>query len=162
MAQNIFPPERLTIRSEAGIGAEMKGGRKERVANPKWILLWQRVAIFAQQTVSLMKNESFFQDVYEVVRLIPVGRATSYGAIAEYLGLKRGARMVGWAMNSCHGLDVPAHRVVNRNGLLTGKHHFRSNDEMQRLLEAEGVVVKNDQVQQFGQLLWEPAKEIIV
>jgi methylated-DNA-protein-cysteine methyltransferase-like protein len=79
------------------------------------------------------------------------------------MGLKSAARMVGWAMNAAQSVpDVPAHRVVNRNGLLTGKHHFGSNDEMQRLLEAEGVAVKNDQVQQFGQLLWEPAKEIIV
>jgi methylated-DNA-protein-cysteine methyltransferase-like protein len=111
-----------------------------------------------------MRDKSrFFSDVYEVVRLIPAGRVTTYGAIAQYMGLKSAARMVGWAMNAAHSVpDVPAHRVVNRNGLLTGKHHFGSNDEMQRLLEAEGVAVKNDQVQQFGQLLWEPAKEIIV
>ncbi len=111
-----------------------------------------------------MRDKSkFFSDVYEVVRLIPAGRVTTYGAIDQYLGLKSAARMVGWAMNAAHSMpDVPAHRVVNRNGLLTGKHHFGSNHEMQRLLEAEGVVVADDQVQRFEQLLWEPAKEIVV
>ena len=104
-----------------------------------------------------MEKDSFFKDVYEVVRLIPVGRVTSYGAIAEYLGLKRGARMVGWAMNGAHADEsVPAHRVVNRNGLLTGKHCFGSPDAMQQLLEKEGVVVKEDQVQDFATVFWSP------
>jgi len=105
----------------------------------------------------------FFEDVFDVVRLVPPGRVTTYGAIAAYLGLKSAARMVGWAMHSAHALaDVPAHRVVNRNGLLTGKHHFGSPDRMQRLLEAEGVRVVDDQVQDFKKLFWEPAKELVV
>ncbi len=107
-----------------------------------------------------MKN--FFNDVYEVVRLIPKGRVTSYGAIANYLGTKMSARMVGWAMNAAHGLsDVPAHRVVNRNGLLTGKHHFSTPDAMQTMLEAEGHQVKNDQIIAFKQSFWDPSKELI-
>lgn len=108
-------------------------------------------------------KSKFFSDVHQVVRLVPAGRVTTYGAIARYLGLKSAARMVGWAMMAAHAVpDVPAHRVVNRNGLLTGKHHFGSNNEMQSLLEAEGVEVVNDQVQRFGELLWEPVKEIVV
>jgi methylated-DNA-protein-cysteine methyltransferase-like protein len=107
-------------------------------------------------------DKSFFQDVYQVVRLIPRGRVTSYGAIAEYLGLKSAARMVGWAMNSAHSQpDVPAHRVVNRNGLLTGKHHFATPDTMQQLLEAEGIVVENNQVQDFDAIAWYPVKELL-
>jgi methylated-DNA-protein-cysteine methyltransferase related protein len=107
-----------------------------------------------------MKKESFFQDVYDVVRLVPSGRVTSYGAIAEYLGLKRGARMVGWAMNSAHGGDVPAHRVVNRNGLLTGKHFFPNPDSMQNLLEREGIRVVQDQVQDFDNVFWSPSEHL--
>jgi methylated-DNA-protein-cysteine methyltransferase-like protein len=107
-------------------------------------------------------DKSFFQDVYQVVRLIPRGRVTTYGAIAEYLGLKSAARMVGWAMNSAHSQpDVPAHRVVNRNGLLTGKHHFATPHTMQQLLEAEGIAVKNDQIQHFDTLVWYPVKELL-
>ena len=103
----------------------------------------------------------FFEDVHDVVRLVPAGRVTTYGAIAAYLGLKSAARMVGWAMNAAHVVTgVPAHRVVNRNGLLSGKHHFGSPTEMQRLLEAEGVRVVDDQVQDFDKLLWEPLKEL--
>ncbi len=102
-----------------------------------------------------------FQDIYEVVKLIPPGRVTSYGAIAEYLGSKGGARLVGWAMNACHTIpDVPAHRVVNRNGVLTGKHHFGGN-RMQELLEAEGIQIKNDQIQDFKNLFWSPKKELL-
>ena len=109
-----------------------------------------------------MKNASdttlnFFRDVYDVVRLIPKGRVTSYGSIAKYLGSAQSSRMVGWAMNASHRLpDVPAHRVLNRNGLLTGKHHFSDANEMQRLLESEGIVVKDDQVQDFIVLFWDP------
>ncbi|HSG67055.1 MAG TPA: MGMT family protein [Bacteroidales bacterium] len=109
-----------------------------------------------------MADDSFFKKVYEVVRLIPYGRVTSYGAIAEYLGSKGSARMVGWAMNASHSSpeNVPAHRVVNRKGLLTGKHHFGSPALMQQLLESEGVKVENDQVVDFKKLLWEPMKEL--
>lgn len=109
------------------------------------------------------KNKEFFDQVYEVVRLIPFGRVTSYGAIANYLGTKSGARMVGWAMNASHVLpDVPAHRVVNRNGLLTGKMHFEDLNEMQRLLENEGIAIKKDQVQDFKLLFWNPMTELSI
>ena len=107
-------------------------------------------------------NDSFFNDVYEVVRLIPKGRVTSYGAIARYLGTAGSSRMVGWAMNGSHRQKppVPAQRVVNRNGLLTGKHHFGGPDLMQRLLENEGIQVKNDQVVDFQKLFWDPNTEL--
>jgi len=110
------------------------------------------------------KGQSFFADVYEVVRQIPPGRVTSYGTIAKYLGTGKSARMVGYAMNSC-GTEippVPAHRVLNRNGMLTGKHHFGSPRRMQNLLEAEGVKVKKDQVVEFDKLFWDPFEELII
>ncbi len=105
-----------------------------------------------------MNENNFFERVYAVVAQIPEGKVTTYGAIAEYLGSKGSARMVGWAMNSAHNLDqpVPAHRVVNRNGLLTGKHHFGSPNMMQDLLEQEGVEVKDDQIQNFAAHFWQP------
>ena len=106
-------------------------------------------------------HTNFFNDVYEVARLIPVGRVTSYGAIAHYLGTKSSARMVGWAMNASPiQEDVPAHRVVNRAGVLTGKHHFSSPTLMQERLEAEGVEVINDKIQNFDQVFWDPSKEL--
>lgn len=104
-------------------------------------------------------TDNFFQDVFDVAKLIPKGRVTSFGAIARYLGLKSSARMVGWALNGCPE-DVPAHRVVNRNGLLTGKHHFSPPEEMQRRLEDEGIRVKADQVQDFERLFWDPSNEL--
>lgn len=105
---------------------------------------------------------SFFENVYEVVKLIPHGRVTSYGAIANYLGTKGSARMVGWAMNAAHGLDdVPAHRVVNRIGLLSGKHHFATADTMQQLLESEDVKVTNDKIVNFDEVYWDPNSELI-
>lgn len=109
-----------------------------------------------------MKNDTgFFEMVYEVVRLVPAGRVTSYGAIARYLGTAKSARMVGWAMNAAHGLpDVPAHRVLNRNGLLTGKQHFEAPSTMQELLEKEGVIVLENQVQNFSKIFWDPEKEL--
>ena len=107
------------------------------------------------------KSENFFDKVYEVAKLIPFGRVTSYGAIAKYLGAAKSARMVGWAMNASHTNDiVPAHRVVNRNGLLTGKFHFDGTNLMQQLLESEGVIIKENQVQNFDQLFWDPFKEL--
>lgn len=107
------------------------------------------------------KHKDFFDQVYQVVRLIPEGRVTSYGAIANYLGTRGSSRMVGWAMNAAHGMDdVPAHRVVNRNGLLTGKHHFATPDLMQQLLEKEGVKVENDRVKKFKEVYWDPAVEL--
>jgi methylated-DNA-protein-cysteine methyltransferase-like protein len=112
--------------------------------------------------MSFKNNQNFFKDVYEVVKLIPKGRATSYGAIAEYLGSKSGARMVGWAMNASHILpDVPAHRVVNRVGLLSGKHYFRTPTEMQELLENEGIKIINDQIQDFEKVFWNPKDELM-
>ena len=110
----------------------------------------------------MAKEYSFFEDVYAVVRQIPKGRVTNYGAIANYLGTKLSARMVGWAMNGAHTVKpkVPAHRVVNRNGMLTGKVHFATPTHMQELLEKEGVKVVNDTVQNFDEKLWNPAKEL--
>lgn len=107
-------------------------------------------------------KNSFFDDVYEVVRLIPRGRVSSYGAIARYLGAARSARMVGWAMNSSfHAVPpVPAHRVVNSQGLLSGKAHFGEPDLMEKLLKKEGIKVKDDQVQNFDKLFWDPMKEL--
>lgn len=107
-------------------------------------------------------KENFFDLVWQVVRLIPKGRVTSYGAIAKYLGTGLSARMVGWAMNASHGAKpkVPAHRVVNRNGLLTGKGHFNPPSIMQERLEKEKIKIKNDQVVEFNKLFWDPAKEI--
>ncbi|MCF8253255.1 MAG: MGMT family protein [Bacteroidia bacterium] len=111
-----------------------------------------------------MVQKDFFKDVYEVVRLIPEGRVTSYGAIARYLGATSGARMVGYAMNAAHSQIpyVPAHRVLNRNGLLTGKHHFGSENEMQSLLEFEGILVEKEQVVNFKSLFWDPNIELAV
>jgi len=103
---------------------------------------------------------SFFDKVYDVARLIPYGKVTSYGAIAKYLGAAKSARMVGYAMNNSHSKDVPAHRVVNRKGLLTGKHHFDGTNLMQQLLESEGVVVINNQIQEFNSLFWDPSNEL--
>jgi methylated-DNA-protein-cysteine methyltransferase-like protein len=109
-----------------------------------------------------MQDESFFRKVYDVVVQIPPGRATSYGAIARYLGTGRSARMVGWAMNASHTslLSIPAHRVVNRNGLLTGKRHFGGSDLMKQLLENEGIKIIDDQIIDFDKVFWDPAKEL--
>jgi methylated-DNA-protein-cysteine methyltransferase related protein len=106
------------------------------------------------------EEPSFFAMVYEVARHIPYGRITSYGAIAEYLGTKGSARMVGWAMNKSHVMDVPAHRVVNRNGMLTGKHHFGGQDVMKQLLESEGINVEEDKILQFEKVFWNPKVEL--
>ena len=103
------------------------------------------------------KEASFYQKVYEVTRKIPEGKVTSYGAIAEFLGRKGSARMVGYAMNNAHSQrGVPAHRVVNRNGLLTGRHHFSPPELMQQLLENEGIEVEDDKVVNFKEVFWEP------
>lgn len=108
------------------------------------------------------KHQDFFQNVYDVVRLIPHGRVTSYGAIGRYLGASRSARMVGWAMFGAHGQvpPVPAHRVVNRAGLLTGKHHFSTPFAMQEALEAEGVKVVDDKIQNLKQYYWDPNEDL--
>lgn len=107
-------------------------------------------------------SENKFEDIYDVVKLIPSGRVSTYGFIAEYLGSKGGARLVGWAMNACHGrADVPAHRVVNALGMLTGKNFFATPSMMQELLEAEGVEIKNDKVQDFQHVVWRPVEELL-
>lgn len=108
------------------------------------------------------RDENFFELVYEVARQIPRGRVTSYGAIANCLGTKGSARMVGWAMNGAHRVrpNVPAHRVVNRLGILSGKHHFNPPGSMEERLQKEGVKVKNDQVVDFDRLFWDPVTEL--
>ena len=108
------------------------------------------------------QNNDFFTRVYEVTRLIPFGRVTSYGAISRYLGAGRSARMVGWALNISHNNPefIPAHRVVNRKGLLTGKHHFGNTSTMQQLLENEGLIVENDIVLNFTEKFWDPSSEL--
>lgn len=111
---------------------------------------------------NLKMNPNFYKLVYEVTKKIPYGRVTSYGAIAKHLGTVKSARMVGWALNNCHNLNefIPAHRVVNRNGFLTGKHHFETPKAMQQLLENEGIEVKNDKILNFSKLYWNPVKEL--
>lgn len=108
------------------------------------------------------EHKDFFESVYLVAEQIPSGRVTSYGAIAKYLGSPRGARMVGWAMNQCSSWKrfVPAHRVVNRQGLLTGKRHFPGGETMRELLQSEGIEVDNDQIVNFQDIFWDPAKEL--
>jgi methylated-DNA-protein-cysteine methyltransferase-like protein len=107
------------------------------------------------------ETTSFFERVYTVVRQVPYGRVTSYGAIAAFLGARGSARMVGWAMNAAHNLsDVPAHRVVNRLGMLTGKHHFGGTNLMQQLLESEGILVQNDQITHFNEHFWDPSRAL--
>lgn len=109
----------------------------------------------------MAEEPNFFERVYDVVKKIPFGRVSSYGAIARYLGAARSARMVGWAMNNSHNMeDIPAQRVVNRLGMLTGKHHFSGTSAMQQLLESEGIVVKDNQIQNFEKVFWDPNKEL--
>ena len=108
-----------------------------------------------------MSKSDFFDKVYKVVRKIPEGKVTSYGAIASYLGAKKSARLVGWAMNASHGDNsIPAHRVVNRIGLLTGKHHFGGTKVMQQLLENEGIVIKANKIQNLENFFWDPRKRL--
>jgi len=121
-----------------------------------------RKKIAEEKPKNTLKEYSFFSDVYDVVRQIPKGRVTSYGAIAAYLGTKLSARMVGWAMNAAHHArpKVPAQRVVNRNGMLTGKHHFATPTLMEELLKKDGVAVKEDTVVDFGKRFWDPSVEL--
>jgi len=108
------------------------------------------------------KNSGFFNEVYKIARKIPSGRVTSYGAIAKYLGSAQSARIVGWAMNDSHTQPeyIPAHRVVNRNGVLTGKHHFGNTNTMKQLLENEGIKINDDQIVHFDKYFWDPSKEL--
>ncbi len=109
----------------------------------------------------MKNNDNFFEKVYDIARKIPYGRVTSYGAIAKFLGAAKSARMVGWAMNSVGGdHSIPAHRVVNRNGVLTGKHHFSGINLMQQLLENEGIQIKDDKIIHFETVFWNPSKNI--
>ena len=107
-------------------------------------------------------NNDFFSKVYDVTKLIPYGRITSYGAIARFLGSARSARMVGWALNVCHNNTefIPAHRVVNRNGLLTGKHHFEGSELMQELLENEGAIIEENRIINLEEMFWDPIEEL--
>ncbi|MCK4663416.1 MAG: MGMT family protein [Bacteroidales bacterium] len=109
------------------------------------------------------QNNNFFENVYKITRLIPFGRVTTYGAIAKFIGSPQSSRMVGWALNKCSFSKdfIPAHRVVNRNGMLTGKIHFGDPDYMQELLKNENIIVVNDIVQNFKEIFWDPSKEII-
>lgn len=109
-------------------------------------------------------KEDFFKNVFEVVELIPKGRVTSYGAIAKYLGAAKSSRVVGWAMNASHTLEkkIPAHRVVNRNGMLTGKMHFSSPSEMEERLNKEGHTIKNDKIINFKTVFWDPSNELML
>jgi methylated-DNA-protein-cysteine methyltransferase-like protein len=110
-----------------------------------------------------VKQYGFFEDVFEVVRQIPKGRVCTYGAIAAYLGTKMSARMVGWAMNASHGVKpkVPAQRVVNRNGMLTGKHHFETPSKMEELLTREGIEIKEDKIIRFKEVFWDPTDHLL-
>lgn len=109
----------------------------------------------------MSNKDNFFERVYEVVRKIPYGKVTSYGAIAKYLGAAKSARMVGWAMNASHGNEsIPAHRVVNRKGLLTGKHHFSGINLMQQLLENEGIIIKEAKIINLESVFWDPSKKL--
>ena len=108
-----------------------------------------------------MENTGFFEKVYDVARQIPYGRVTSYGAIANFLGMPKSARMVGWALNASKNNDtIPAHRVVNKNGLLTGKKHFEGTNLMVQLLENENVIILNNEIVNFKNIYWNPLKEI--
>src|SRR5580693_6081249 len=109
-------------------------------------------------------KESIYDAIYDIVRSVPKGRVTSYGAVAAAIGAASGARVVGYAMNTCAGVKpkVPAHRVVNRNGMLTGKHHFSPPEKMQQLLEKEGIKIKDDKVVDFETLFWDPIKELTI
>lgn len=108
-------------------------------------------------------KEDIYSIIYDVVRHVPKGRVTTYGAVAAAIGVRSGARMIGYALNNCEKVKpkVPAHRVVNRNGMLTGKHHFNPPEKMQQLLEKEGVKIVDDTVAEFGKIFWDPSKELI-
>ena len=110
----------------------------------------------------MKESDNFFERVYKIARLIPYGKVTNYGSIAKYLGAAKSARMVGWAMNNSHNQtqEVPAHRVVNRKGLLTGKHHFGGTNLMQQLLESEGIIIIENQIQDLEKVFWDPIEEL--
>jgi len=153
-----MPPKKKKTGTKVAAGDRRGGGKTSTI---------REKASTAREKLSSVKpsgarDDSFFDLVHEVARQIPRGRITSYGAIAACLGTRLSARMVGWAMLSAHQVEkpVPAHRVVNRVGLLTGKHHYNPPGRMQELLEKEGVKVKDDKVVDFARLFWDPAKEL--
>ena len=127
-----------------------------------YVICWLIGLVVSQQvSVYMPEQRNYFEEVYEVVRLVPKGRVTTYGAIARYLSLRAGARMVGWAMNGSHNYpNVPAHRVVNSVGVLSGKHFFGGPTIMQQLLEDEGVAVVDDRIVDFEKWLWDPSLEL--
>ncbi len=127
-----------------------------------YVICWLIGLVVSQQvSVYMPEQRNYFEEVYEVVRLVPKGRVTTYGAIARYLSLRAGARMVGWAMNGSHNYpNVPAHRVVNSVGVLSGKHFFGGPTIMQQLLEDEGVAVVDDRIVDFEKRLWDPSLEL--
>lgn len=127
-----------------------------------YIILKKSLLVKVYDLIVSMDKKQFFLDVYETTKLIPEGRVTTYGAIAAYLGHKGYARVVGWAMHGAvREAQVPAHRVVNSKGELTGKHHFHSPDQMQELLEAEGLTIVDNRIQHFAQYFWDPSKELL-
>jgi methylated-DNA-protein-cysteine methyltransferase-like protein len=172
-----YSPSQQSIYCSAGIAAEMVASialtnmkpyrnRTEASCSPandlKTTDTMPKKTALPKVTPSGKRDESFFQLVYDVVRKVPKGRVTSYGAIGAALGSASSARMVGWAMNGSHHIrpKVPAHRVVNRNGMLSGKVHFDPPGRMQELLEKEGIVVKQDKIENFKTLFWDPSVEL--
>ena len=152
---NIFLSPRLLQRS----GRVVECGGLENRCTARY-RGFESLLLCFYSTVPIV-NSDFFRDVYQVVKLIPKGRVTSYGAIAKYLGTTKSARVVGWAMNHSHfDKSIPAHRVVNRNGLLTGKHHFEDNNTMEKLLNKEGIKVIDGRIKNFKMLFWEPINEL--
>lgn len=135
--------------------------KKQNLNQTLSYLKLKRVKSLSERT-PLNRHQDFFNNVFQVARLIPKGRVTSYGAIANYLGTKSSARLVGWAMNQAHAVQpkIPAHRVVNRNGMLSGKHHFDSPTQMEELLKKEKVIVVNDIIQNFKDIFWDPSIEL--
>lgn len=118
---------------------------------------------YSKKNRNYMENQDFFTQVYEIVKLIPKGKVTSYGAIAKAIGMPKSSRMVGYAMNNSHSIaGIPAHRVVNRNGMLTGKHHFSSPTYMEQKLTEEGIIIENDQIKNFKDVFWDPLVAISI
>lgn len=154
MAKRIIAKSSISKSSKTATSDSAGSGKKHAVASK----ITAPTEKLKSVTPSGYKDQTFFEQVFEVARQIPKGRVTSYGAIAASLGAKSSSRMVGWAMNLAGGVKpkIPAHRVVNRNGMLSGKHHFATPTHMQELLEREGIKVKDDKVVDFNKLFWDP------
>ena len=150
----------LLARSLKRSGRVVECGGLENRCTARYRGFESLLLCFLFNILSIVSSD-FFKDVYQVVKLIPRGKVTSYGAIAKYLGTAKSARVVGWAMNNSHfDKSIPAHRVVNRNGLLTGKHHFENNNTMEKLLKKEGILIKNNRIENFESVFWDPIKEL--